>query len=156
VAAEIALGEAGWLGPGRLRWARALAWLCALGMICIIAFNLAADASLWLSAAAYGEAFVSRASAPSGARLMAGEGIGAGLYVLTGRVWMSIGMHVGWVWHGKRDDLSNQIHRQGIRQRNLLCVWHCGGKIALNTMSPISMIVRPECGEIERRHNRRD
>jgi membrane protease YdiL (CAAX protease family) len=28
--------------------------------------------------------------------LAAGEGIGAGLYLLTGRVWMSIGMHAGW------------------------------------------------------------
>lgn len=28
--------------------------------------------------------------------LLAGEGIGAGLYLLTGRVWMSIGMHAGW------------------------------------------------------------
>lgn len=28
--------------------------------------------------------------------LIAGEGIGAGLYLLTGRVWMSIGMHAGW------------------------------------------------------------
>ena len=50
MAAEIALGEAGWLVPGRFRWARAMAWLCALAIICIIAFNLAADASLWLSA----------------------------------------------------------------------------------------------------------
>lgn len=28
--------------------------------------------------------------------LVAGEGMGAGLYLLTGRVWMSIGMHAGW------------------------------------------------------------
>lgn len=28
--------------------------------------------------------------------LIAGEGIGAGLYLLTGRVWISIGMHAGW------------------------------------------------------------
>jgi membrane protease YdiL (CAAX protease family) len=32
----------------------------------------------------------------SAACLLAGEGIGAGLYLLTGRVWMSIGMHAGW------------------------------------------------------------
>jgi membrane protease YdiL (CAAX protease family) len=32
----------------------------------------------------------------SAACLVAGEGIGAGLYLLTGRVWMSIGMHAGW------------------------------------------------------------
>jgi membrane protease YdiL (CAAX protease family) len=28
--------------------------------------------------------------------LLAGEGIGAGLYMLTGRPWLSIGMHAGW------------------------------------------------------------
>jgi membrane protease YdiL (CAAX protease family) len=28
--------------------------------------------------------------------LIAGEGVGAGLFLLTGRVWMSIGMHAGW------------------------------------------------------------
>jgi uncharacterized protein len=36
------------------------------------------------------------ATAYSALCLIAGEGIGAGLYMLTGRVWMSIGMHVGW------------------------------------------------------------
>jgi uncharacterized protein len=36
------------------------------------------------------------ASAFSALCLVAGEGIGAGLYLLTGRVWMSIGMHAGW------------------------------------------------------------
>jgi uncharacterized protein len=89
MAAEIALGEAGWLVPGRFRWARALAWLCALAVICIVAFNLAADASLWLSAAVSGEAFVSRASAPSGARLIAiliGSVAMLGTYALTVRL----------------------------------------------------------------------
>ena len=28
--------------------------------------------------------------------LLAGEGVGAGLYMLTGRPWLSIGMHAGW------------------------------------------------------------
>jgi membrane protease YdiL (CAAX protease family) len=32
----------------------------------------------------------------SAACLIAGEGIGAGLYMLTGRPWLSIGMHAGW------------------------------------------------------------
>lgn len=36
------------------------------------------------------------ASAFSTLCLIAGEGVGAGLYLLTGRVWMSIGMHAGW------------------------------------------------------------
>src|SRR5690349_5077675 len=68
---EIALGEAGWLAPGRLRWVRALAWLCVLGVLCILAFNVAADAALRLCAMASGEVFTTRANAPHGARLIA-------------------------------------------------------------------------------------
>lgn len=68
---EVELGEAGWLRPGKFRWIRALVWLCALSAICILAFNLAADASLHVSALIAGEAFVSRAAAPVGARLLA-------------------------------------------------------------------------------------
>ncbi len=71
MAAEIALGQAGWLAPGRFRGARALAWLCVLAVLCIGAFNIAADASLRLSAMVAGEAFTSRANAPPGARLIA-------------------------------------------------------------------------------------
>ncbi|MBT9446750.1 MAG: CPBP family intramembrane metalloprotease [Hyphomonadaceae bacterium] len=67
----MALGQAGWLAPGRLRWARALAWLCVLAVLCILAFNLAADASLRLSAMVSGEVFTSRANAPPVARLIA-------------------------------------------------------------------------------------
>lgn len=36
------------------------------------------------------------ASAFSTLCLVAGEGVSAGLYLLTGRIWMSIGMHAGW------------------------------------------------------------
>ncbi|MEQ1808985.1 MAG: CPBP family intramembrane glutamic endopeptidase [Terricaulis sp.] len=32
----------------------------------------------------------------AGLCLLAGEGIGAGLYMLTGRIWASVGMHAGW------------------------------------------------------------
>lgn len=71
MAVEIALGQAGWLAPGRFRWARALAWLCVLAVLCILAFNIAADASLRLSAMVSGEVFTSRATAPPGARLIA-------------------------------------------------------------------------------------
>jgi membrane protease YdiL (CAAX protease family) len=71
MAAGIILGDAGWLAAGRWRWARALIWLAVLTILCILAFNLAADASLWLSATASGEPFTSRGAAPSGARLIA-------------------------------------------------------------------------------------
>lgn len=71
MASEIALGSAGWLAPGRLRWARSLAWLCVLTVSCILAFNIAADTSLRVSAMASGEVFTTRANAPPGARLLA-------------------------------------------------------------------------------------
>jgi uncharacterized protein len=71
MANEIVLGQAGWLAAGRLRWARALAWLCVLTVLCILAFNVAADTSLRISAMASGEVFTSRASAPPAARLLA-------------------------------------------------------------------------------------
>lgn len=71
MAADIALGNRGWLAPGRLRWAKALAWLAVLAVLCIIAFNVTADASLRLSALIMGEAFTSRASSPAAARLIA-------------------------------------------------------------------------------------
>jgi membrane protease YdiL (CAAX protease family) len=71
MAADIALGEAGLLVPGRWRWARALAWLCVLAVLCVAAFNIAADASLRLSAMVADGVFTSRADAPAGARLIA-------------------------------------------------------------------------------------
>jgi membrane protease YdiL (CAAX protease family) len=71
MATEIALGYKGWLAPGRFRWAKSLAWLCLLAVMCILAFNVMADASLRLSALISGEAFISRASSPPGARLIA-------------------------------------------------------------------------------------
>jgi uncharacterized protein len=69
--AEITLGHEGWLAPGRFRWAKAVAWLFMLAILCIAAFNVSADASLWFSAVVSGEPFTSRANAPSGARLIA-------------------------------------------------------------------------------------
>ncbi len=71
MAAEIALGNEGWLAPGRFRWAKALVWLFVLAVLCIAAFNLAADASLRLSAMVSGDAFTSRANSPPVARLIA-------------------------------------------------------------------------------------
>ena len=71
MASEIVLGNERWLAPGRFRWAKALVWLCVLAALCIAAFNLSADASLWLSALVSGDAFTSRANAPPGARLVA-------------------------------------------------------------------------------------
>ncbi len=71
MASEIALGQEGWLVPGRFRSAKALVWLCLLAVLCILAFNVAADASLRVSALVAGEAFTSRANASPGARLTA-------------------------------------------------------------------------------------
>lgn len=71
MASPIALGHAGWLRPGPYRWARAVGWLCLLTILCVAAFNVAADASLRLAALAAGETFVSRAASPAGARLLA-------------------------------------------------------------------------------------
>ncbi|MEQ1725096.1 MAG: CPBP family intramembrane glutamic endopeptidase [Sphingopyxis sp.] len=54
--------------------------------------------ALILTAVMFGALHLSNpdASIFSGLCLVAGEGIGAGLYLLTGRVWMAIGMHAGW------------------------------------------------------------
>ncbi len=71
MATEIILGNKGWLAPGRFRGAKALAWLSVLSVLCIVAFNFAADASLRLSALTFGEVFTTRANASPGARLLA-------------------------------------------------------------------------------------
>jgi membrane protease YdiL (CAAX protease family) len=71
MATEIVLGDAGLLKPGPLRWLRALAWLCALTVLCVLAFNVAADSSLRISALISGQPFVDRAHAPHAARLIA-------------------------------------------------------------------------------------
>jgi CAAX protease family protein len=54
--------------------------------------------ALAASAVLFGAMHLSNPGAtPFGAAcLIAGEGIGVGLYMLSGRVWLSIGMHAGW------------------------------------------------------------
>lgn len=42
----VELGNDGWLRPGRLRWVRALALMVALAVLCVLTFNLAADATV--------------------------------------------------------------------------------------------------------------
>lgn len=71
MATDIVLGNAGWLAPGRLRWLKTISWMLVLAVLCIFAFNVAADAALRLSAMASGDVFTSRAEAPTGARLLA-------------------------------------------------------------------------------------
>lgn len=71
MATQIALGEAGLLKPGKLRWLRALAWLALLTVLCILTFNVAADTTLRVSALMSGQPFVDRAHAPHLARLLA-------------------------------------------------------------------------------------
>lgn len=68
---ELALGDAGILKPGPLRWLRSLAWLFVLAIACILAFNLAADASLRVAALFSGQPFTTRSEAPTPARLIA-------------------------------------------------------------------------------------
>ena len=71
VAADIILGNAGLLAPGRYRWARALGWMCVVAILCVLSFNLAADAILRIAAAISGQEFTGRASAPTTVRLAA-------------------------------------------------------------------------------------
>ena len=71
MATAIILGDDGWLAPSRFRWAKALAWLVVLAVISIAAFNISADATLRLIVMISGEPFVSRASSPTSARLIA-------------------------------------------------------------------------------------
>ncbi len=66
---DILLGNAGWLAPTRFRWAKALGWLALLVVLCIIAFNVAADVALRVCALGSSEPFTTRANAPAGARL---------------------------------------------------------------------------------------
>ena len=67
----VELGQGGWLKPGRFRWLRALAFMALLAVLCILTFNLAADATLRLAATLTGEPFTTRAAAAHGARLAA-------------------------------------------------------------------------------------
>ena len=60
MAALVELGSERWLKPGRYRWLRALAFLAVLAVACILAFNLAADATLRLAAMLAGEPFTTR------------------------------------------------------------------------------------------------
>lgn len=71
MSSDVDIGNSGLLKPGKLRWLRSLVWLFALAVLCVIAFNLAADASLRVSALLAGETFTTRANAPSLARLLA-------------------------------------------------------------------------------------
>ena len=71
MAADIVLGNSGVLAPGRYRLARALGWMCILAILCVLSFNLAADAVLRVAAAMTSDEFTTRAAAPTGARLAA-------------------------------------------------------------------------------------
>ena len=71
MASELALGHAGVLKPGPLRWLRALAWLFALAIVCILAMNLAAEAAYRVAPLISGEPFTTRADAPVLVRLAA-------------------------------------------------------------------------------------
>lgn len=42
------IGSTGLLAPGKLRWLRAIGWMVALAIMCVIGFNAVANACLWL------------------------------------------------------------------------------------------------------------
>lgn len=66
---QVVLGDAGLLSPGRWRWARALASMLLLAVLCIFTFNFIAEASLRAGVALSGETFTTRADAPVMVRL---------------------------------------------------------------------------------------
>ena len=70
MASELALGHAGILKPGPLRWLRAIAWMFGLAIVCVLAMNLAAEATHRLAPMISGEPFTTRAGAPVLVRLM--------------------------------------------------------------------------------------
>ena len=67
--AGVELGNARVLHPGGLRWLRAIGWMILLTVLAVMAFNIAADATLRIAALASGTHFTTRAAAPDGARL---------------------------------------------------------------------------------------
>ncbi|MEQ1687447.1 MAG: CPBP family intramembrane glutamic endopeptidase [Sphingopyxis sp.] len=69
--ALVELGNDGWLKPGRFRWLWALAIMAFLAVLCVLTFNVTADATLRLAALLTGDPFTTRGAAPHGARLAA-------------------------------------------------------------------------------------
>ncbi len=67
----VELGNSGFLEPGRFRWLRALTFMVILAVLCVLTFNLTADATLRFNGLLSGELFTTRAAAPHGARLAA-------------------------------------------------------------------------------------
>jgi len=68
----VVIGSAGALAPGRWRGLRALAWLAALCVGMVIAFNAAAKATLAVIAAGVGLHLASASAAPASFKLAAG------------------------------------------------------------------------------------
>jgi hypothetical protein len=104
--ALVELGTAGWLKPGRYRWLRALVFMIALAVLCVLAFNVAADTTLQFAAFVAGQPFTTRAAAPTGARLAA---------VLVGSLAM-LGAYVLMVRWGERRAAREIDPRHALRE----------------------------------------
>lgn len=83
----VVIGSAGVLAPGKTRWLRALAWLAALCVATVAAFNLVAKAALWLLARAEGITLNATSPAPAGLRLIAAI---AGCIALIATYWGAV------------------------------------------------------------------
>jgi membrane protease YdiL (CAAX protease family) len=107
--ALVELGTAGWLKPGRYRWLRALVFMIALAVLCVLAFNVAADTTLQFAAFVAGQPFTTRAAAPTGARLAA---------VLVGSLAM-LGAYVLMVRWGERRAAREIDPRHALRELSI-------------------------------------
>lgn len=67
----VVIGSVGVLAPGKWRWARALAWLAALCVAVVVAFNAVARAALWLPVELSGKSWTSGDAAPDQYKLVA-------------------------------------------------------------------------------------
>jgi hypothetical protein len=66
----VTIGTSGIIGPGRLRWLRAIGWMVALAVLLIVTLNLVGEGCLRLAAAVDGVAFTTRSAAPQGDKLI--------------------------------------------------------------------------------------
>ena len=83
----VTIGSAGVLAPGKWRPLRALAWLAFLCVAIVIAYNVVARATLWLSTKAAGLDLASTSAAPGSYKLTAAI---AGSIVLVATYWAAV------------------------------------------------------------------
>lgn len=83
----VEIGSAGVLAPGKWRWLRALAWMVALCVAIVIAYNAVARATLTLITRSSGISLASSSDAPAGYRLAAGVAGSVGLIAI---YWLAV------------------------------------------------------------------